>query len=114
MAGKRELDEESKDLSAAMVFLLREITAGVDTSAEAWEKRGYWLKADRFRLEWEWAIQAAEDVEDVIRHGAWDLLPRLMADLLPHLAGVQVKKMTRQPELWKGAHALLMADTRAG
>lgn len=110
LAAKPAVDTETKDMAAAMVFLFREVHAGVDTSALAWEKRDYWLKADRFRLEWEWAEQAAADLEDVIRNGAWDLLPRLLAELFPRLAGIKIKKLTRKPEVWQGAYARLMGE----
>lgn len=110
LAAKGKVDDEAKDMAAAMVFILRDIDNGVDESAQAWEKRDYWIKADRFRVEWEWAKQAADDVEDVIREGAWDLFPRLMMDLFPHFSDVRIKKLTRTPELWQGAYALLMAE----
>ena len=110
LASKPAVDEETKDMAAVMVFLLRDIHKGVDVSALAWEKRDYWLKADRFRIEWEWVEQAAADCEDVIRNEAWDLFPRLMLDLLPRFAGIRIKKLTRKPDLWRGAHAELMAE----
>jgi len=114
LATKRVVDNETKDMAAAMVFIFRDIDAGVNVSAEAWEKRNYWLKADRFRIEWEWVGQAAADVEDVIRNEAWDLLPRLMMDLFPHLAGIKIKRLTRDPELWRGAFGRLTAEFSTG
>ena len=110
LATKQVVDDETKDMAAAMVFIFRDIDAGVDVSAQAWEKRDYWLKADRFRIEWEWAPQAAADLEDVIRNEAWDLLPRLMMDLFPHVVDIKIKKFTRKPELWRGAYAQLMDE----
>jgi len=49
---KRELDEEAKDMAATVVFSLRGIAETIETSTEAWEKRNYYLKADRFRRQW--------------------------------------------------------------
>ena len=109
MAEKRTVDDEVKDMAAAMVFIFRDIDDQVNATTEAWEKRNYWVKADRFRLEWEWAAQAAADVEDVIRHEAWDLIPRLAMDLFPHFASIRIKRLTRDPKLWRGAYAQLMA-----
>ncbi len=110
LASKQSVDDETKDMAAAMVFIFRDIHAGIDVSAMAWEKRDYWLKADRFRIDWEWVEQAAADCEDVIRNEAWDLLPRLMMDLFPRFAEIRIKKLTRKPELWRGAHAELTAE----
>jgi hypothetical protein len=114
LASKPSVDEEAKDMAAAMVFLLRDIDEGIDVSTLAWEKRDYWLKADRFRIEWEWAGQAAADIEDLIRNEAWDLLPRLMMDLFPRFASIRIKRLTRKPELWRGAYDQLMIELAGG
>ena len=110
LASKPSVDDETKDMAAAMVFLLRDIDEGINVSTLAWEKRDYWLKADRFRIEWEWAGQAAADIEDLIRNEAWDLLPRLMMDLFPRFASIRIKRLTRKPELWRGAYGQLMTE----
>ena len=47
-------DQITKDLAAFIAIGLQDIYLTVDVSVEAWEKRGYWVKADRFRLDWEW------------------------------------------------------------
>ena len=110
LASKGQVDDEARDMLAAAVSILCEIDVGVDVSAQAWERRDYWLKADRFRLQWEWTAQAAADIADVVRNQAWDLFPRLMIDLFPHFSGIKIKKLTRKPELWQGAYARLMAE----
>lgn len=114
LAGKPSMDDEARDMAATMLFVLREIHGGIDASAQAWEKRNYWLKADRFRMDWEWASQAAADLEDLIRNEAWDLLPRLLMELFPHFATIKIKKLTRPPELWRGAYARLNAEFDQG
>ncbi|HET6446550.1 MAG TPA: hypothetical protein VFI27_18420 [candidate division Zixibacteria bacterium] len=110
MSTKASLDDESKDMSAALVFLLREIYAGVIGSIEAWEKRGYWMKADRFMRDWEWTNETASNLEDVIRNDAWDLLPQLLAEMIPHSAGIELKRLTRPPSAWNGAHRKLLEE----
>ncbi len=110
MSTKPDFDDESKDMSATLVYLLREIYSGVFVSVEAWEKRGYWMKADRFIREWQWTIDTAANLEDVIRNDAWDLLPRLLGEMYPHTAGIEIKKMTRPPSTWEGAYRRLMDE----
>ena len=48
------IDAQTRDLVAFLVLALEDITQNIDDTVKAWEKRGYWLKADRFRLDWEW------------------------------------------------------------
>ncbi|MFN8472828.1 MAG: hypothetical protein U0822_11615 [Anaerolineae bacterium] len=45
---KKDIDEEARDLAALIVYSLRGIEQGVDTSAAAWEKRDYFIKAEGF------------------------------------------------------------------
>ncbi|MCA9936245.1 MAG: hypothetical protein H6662_00450 [Ardenticatenaceae bacterium] len=110
LSQKPALDDEAKDMAAMLVYLLREIDAGVEQSAAAWEKRGYWMKAERFMRDWDWTKEAAANIEDVIRNDALDLLPELMTDLYPRFADIQLKTMTRQSSLWRGAYQRLLAE----
>ena len=110
VGGKAEIDDETRDMFAALVFLMRDIHQSALVTVEAWEKRGYWMKADRFMRDWEWSAEMAANFEDVIRNDAWDLIPRLMAELFPHTADVQIKNMTRSPSLWKGAYRKLLSE----
>lgn len=107
---KKELDAEGRDMAAAIVYALRDIAATIDTTTEAWEKRNYYLKADRFRLEWEWVRPAAERLERLIRQGAWERLPEEMIKLLPYFADIKINKWTRTPETWRGSYQALMNE----
>lgn len=110
LSQKAAVDPETKDMAAMMVFLLREIEQGVEQSAQAWEKRDYWMKAERFMREWAWAGEMAANLEDVVRNEAWDLLPRLMAELFPKFADIQIKTMTRPTTIWQNAYTKLVAE----
>lgn len=110
LSQKPEIDDESKDISAAIVYALRDIAQGVEQSASAWEKRDYWLKAERFMREWQWSGESAYNIEDVLRNDAWDLLPGLLAELFPRFADIQIKTMTRKPDIWQGAYARLLSE----
>lgn len=105
---KPGMDDEAKDMAATIVLLLREIREGTEQTATAWEKRGYWMKSERFLREWEWVVEHAANIEDVIRHEAWDLLPELMAELFPKFADIGIKTMTRKPALWQGNYQKLL------
>lgn len=105
---KQAIDDEAKDMAALIVLLLHEIYEGVEKSVVAWEKRDYWLKAERFMREWQWTLQAAADMDDVIRHEAWDLLPGLLMDLVPRFTDIEIKSLTRNPSLWQGGYKKLL------
>jgi hypothetical protein len=105
---QRELNKDTKDMAAAVVLNLREIADTIETTTEAWEKRDYYLKADRFRLEWEWVSPAAQSLEAMVVHERWEALPQELADLAPRFADIRVAKMTRPPSAWQGSYSLLL------
>jgi hypothetical protein len=109
---KKTLDDEAKDLASLIVFCLREISAGIDQSARAWEKRDYYMKADRFRREWEWVDRAAHELEQALRASQWGRLPDLLAGLLPRFSDVKVSRLVRPASLWAGCYQRLLATER--
>ena len=107
---KSKMDAEAKDMAAHIVFCLREINEGVEQTTQAWEKRGYWMKSERFLREWEWSKEMAHNLEDVIRNEAWDLLPGLLAEMLPYFSDIELKTMTRKPITWQAAFKQLQKE----
>ncbi len=106
---KGTLDDEARDMLATIVYSLRAIEATVGVTAEAWEKRDYYLKADKFRLEWEWVGPAADRLEAIMRQGAWDRVPGELMGLLPRFSDVKVVKFMRSPEAWQGNYRQLLS-----
>ena len=71
-------DEHSRDLAAFIILALEQINSTVETSVVAWEKRGYWVKADRYRMDWIWADQLGSALRRSLLAGigeAWLWLP---------------------------------------
>jgi len=110
LMSKPELDAEARDLAALVILGLRGIAETIERTTEPWEKRNYYLKADRFRLEWEWAGQAAERMTATIKSGYWQDLPSQLAELLPRFADIRVARLTRSPATWKGCYRRLMRE----
>ena len=106
---KKRIDEESKDMAALVALSLRDIAATIDVTTTAWETRDYFLKADRFRLEWEWVGPAADRLERLIAADRWDELPTELVALAPRFVDIRIAKMTRGPETWQGSLAALLA-----
>jgi hypothetical protein len=107
---KRSVDDDVKDMSAAIVLALRGIDGTIESTVGAWEKRDYYLKADRFRLEWEWVKPTASRLYEVISKARWDELPVELARLAPKFADIHIAKMTRSSESWKSSYQQLVHD----
>lgn len=106
---KGAVDDEAKDMAATIVFSLRELDELAMKTAQAWEKRDYWIKAERFLRDWRWAAPMAANWEDIIREDAWDLLPELMIELFPHFTDIEIKSLTKKPLEWNGKLQALLA-----
>ena len=110
LSQQREFNQQSKDMVAMLVFCLRAVDQTVEESIRAWEKRGYWKKADDFQQKWWWSSLMADAIEKLLRDGNWDEVPETMIKLYPHFADIQINRMTRDPSDWDGAYIRLMDD----
>ncbi len=105
-----EPDDTSRDLAAFIVQALERISAGVDTSVEAWEKRGYWVKADRFRMEWDWTRRIAEQLREALLADDWPQVAALSIQAAQKLGRVKVSPRHRMGTPWTGAWKALLAQ----
>jgi hypothetical protein len=103
-------DDEAKDLAALIVYALRDIEASVESSAVAWEKRNYYVKAERLRVEWQWVGRFAERLGRVVRAGDWARVPAVCAELTPRVADAAGARPRLVPELWNGAYRRLAEE----
>lgn len=108
---KKPTDPEAKDMAACVVFALRDIAATVDTTVEAWENRDYYLKADRFRLEWEWAGKQASQLERLIRQGRWSDVSQELARLVTRFGDIRIARTTRPASTWLGSYERLIGES---
>ena len=110
LSQKSRLDDEVKDQAALIVFCLHRIADTVEQTTDAWDKRDYYMKAERFREQWRWVEPMTDQLSGVIYEERWDQLPEVLVQLMPHFADVTIKKMTRKPSLWEGAYEKFMQD----
>jgi len=107
---KSGLDNEARDMVAMLIFCLRGIHAGIDESTLAWEKRDYWVKAEQFRARWAWTDRADQELTAIVSSDSWDELPMALANLFPHFTDIRIAKVTRNPDLWRGAYQRLLRE----
>ena len=111
LAQRTTFDDEAQDMTAFLIFNLRGIYRTIDNSAQVWDERNYWKKAERLRHQWRWCARAADQLEDLVRTNRWNEVPPALIDLLPHFGSITVSSITRNSDWWCGARrALLKAD----
>ncbi len=104
---KGEPDKESLDMAAYVVLALEKIDESVNSSAMAWEKRDYWLKADRFRMEWSWVEGRRLTLERAVLSQDWGEIALELIQVAQQLNKVEVSDKNRLGEPWQGAWKLL-------
>ena len=103
LARQSEPGVETHDLAAYIALSLRAIADTIDISVAAWEKRGYWVKADSFRMDWLWAEQLAEKMCADLLDEDWGAVTVLVAQAAQKLNKVNVGKNHRLGKPWAGA-----------
>ena len=98
-----EPDAHSRDLAAFIAISLEKIFETVETSVVAWEKKGYWVKADRFRLEWEWSHIMSERLRQAVMADDWATVAVTSAQVAQRLMKVDVPIRHQLGTPWEGA-----------
>jgi hypothetical protein len=105
---QESVNDSTRDLAAYVVLSLQAIANTIDVSVEAWEKRGYWLKADKFRLEWAWAEKYGRSIEQALVRNDWETVAITAAQIAQKLNGVSLPRRHRMGTPWEGAWKKLM------
>ena len=103
LAAQTKPDQTTRDLLAFITLSLESISDTIEPSVAAWEKRGYWVKADRFRMDWQWSGNAAKQLRDALLADDWAKVAGLMAEIGGRLTRVQVPPRHRLGTPWQGA-----------
>ena len=97
-------DHETKDMVAFIILALKEISTGIDQSVAAWEKRGYWVKADKYRLEWQWAGEMADKLQHAFKTEDWRKIAEYLLDTMTHFSSIKVSDRHRMGQPWVNAY----------
>ena len=103
LAKQNDVTDETKDLAAFISLALRIIADGIDVSVAAWEKRDYWVKADKFRMEWMWSGQYADKIKVAIFTDDWGTIAMTIPQIAQKLSKIEVSDNHRLGKPWVGA-----------
>jgi len=107
LAKQTQVTPETKDLAAFIALALKQISAGIDASVAAWEKRDYWVKADRFRMEWMWSGQYAEKMRTAVLAEDWGTVAMVSAQIAQKFHKIVIAQNHRLGKPWVGAYRQL-------
>ena len=101
---------EAQDLAAYIALALRRVSETVEQSVVAWEKRDYWLKADRFRMDWRWAGRYSREMEEAVLNEDWATVALTAANISSKVSNVKIAVRHRMGRPWVGAYQELLAQ----
>ncbi len=107
-------DELSRDLAAFIGLSLLEVFETVNVSVAAWERRNYWVKADRYRMEWLWTQTLGQRLCQAVLEEDWLTIASLMAEIAQKVMHVDIPKRHGVGEAWIGAWEELQDRQNAG
>jgi hypothetical protein len=103
-----DVDDSSLDVAAFMALSLDGIADTIEATVVPWEKRNYWVKADRFRMEWAWAESLGADMRRGVLEEDWGLIAATCVRIADKVKKVQVSDRHRMGEPWVGAYQALV------
>lgn len=109
---KKEPDKETKDILAFIILALRRISEGIDQSVLAWEKRDYWLKADKYRMEWQWTGEFSQDLDKAFQENDWGTITQIFMTIMEKFKNIKVSDRHRMGEPWHGAFQEYQSESR--
>ena len=109
LARQTDTGTETRDIAAFIALALKTISDGIDVSVTAWEKRDYWIKADKFRMEWLWAGSAAEKMRIAVLSEDWATVAALSAQIAQKFSKIQISPNHRLGKPWVGSYDQLSA-----
>jgi hypothetical protein len=107
LAVQSGLDSTTRDLLAYIALSLKAIAETIDESVAAWEKRGYWIKADHYRMEWNWTANWGEEMKQAILKEDWENVVKITAQVTQKLSKVKITQRNRLGTPWTGSYQKL-------
>lgn len=101
------VDATTKDLAAFISNALLSVHDTVGETVGPWEKRGYWVKADRFRLDWAWAKEFGDEMIAAIENEDWAIVAAIAAQTGQRLTTIKVSDKHRMGKPWVGAWEMM-------
>jgi hypothetical protein len=101
-------DDTTRDLAAFISLALEAIAGTIDSSVGAWEKRGYWVKADRFRMDWAWSSRLAGNMRQAVLTEDWLKVAQTSGQIAERLHGIKIAQNHRMGTPWIGAYRKML------
>lgn len=107
------ISEETRDLAAFIALRLQAIFDTIEVTVAPWEKRDYWVKADRFRMDWAWSGDYAKEMRQAVFQDNWPEVAVISTKTAEKLKKIEISARHRLGEPWHGVYQNLI-DNQSG
>jgi len=114
LARQNETGVEAHDLVSFIILSLESIAKSIEISVIAWEKRDYWVKADRFRLEWDWTGKIADKLRAALDEEDWGAIAESSVIIGQKLSKTKVSDKNRIGTPWNGSWKIICHESKKG
>jgi len=98
---------EARDLAAFIALALESVAETIEVSVAAWEKRNYWVKADKFRMDWRWAGQLASQMREAATKEDWGSVAQVAMRVAMKVQSIKISDKHRMGRPWEGSWSRL-------
>lgn len=95
--------EEKRDITVFILLTLLEIQKSIQKTIQPWEKRGYWVKADQFRAEWQWVDLVCNGLQKKINRQEWNTVKSELSVIRKACLDSPPYQRLQVKEPWKGS-----------
>ena len=100
---EKNISEENKDELAFIYLSLHEVEKTIAETVRPWEKRDFWLKADKFRDEWGWVKELIARIDEKLTKKKWADIDQEIVIVKSKLIGIEPLKRMTSSRFWAGA-----------
>ncbi len=94
---------EARDLAAFIALALEAVAETIEVSVAAWEKRNYWVKADKFRMDWRWASQLGNQMREAATKEDWGSVAQVAMQVAMKVQSIKISDKHRMGRPWEGS-----------
>ena len=102
LAKQKDAEEDTRDLVVFIIYSLERLAALIEMTVAPWEKRDYWVKADRFRMEWDWTNVYAKKLRNFLNGDRWDEIALTIAEISAKFSNLKISENNRIGTPWSG------------
>ena len=92
---------EARDLAAFIALALESVAETIEVSVAAWEKRNYWVKADKFRMDWRWAGQLGNQMREAATKEDWGSVAQVAMQVAMKVQSIKISDKHRMGRPWE-------------